>query len=201
MSPEMNAADWALTLELLRACLPVRGARAKDDRLCLQALHHCTIHNITWRALPERFGNGRSIWQRFDGLGKAGVFGDFFAMLAGLRGMGHPVQMCDSTVIRAHVLCRRSEGGPAGRARGRSRGGFGTGISLKTDRDGLPIALKLTGGEASDSPMVVEALIDAGAHHAPRAVVADNVTDGGGLCDANRVMARKRGAIPVIPRR
>lgn len=35
---------------------------------------------------------------------------------------------------------------------GRSRGGFGTKIHLKTDFDGLPIAFDLTGGHAADSP-------------------------------------------------
>ena len=52
MSTKMNAADWDLALEAFRACLPVRGAKAKDDRLFLEALHHFTVRNITWRALP-----------------------------------------------------------------------------------------------------------------------------------------------------
>jgi len=42
-----------------------------------------------------------------------------------------------------------------------------------------------------------EALIDAGPDHAPRAVVADKGYDS----DANRTMARERGAVPVIPHR
>ena len=42
--------------------------------------------------------------------------------------------------------------GAAGQALGRSRGGFGTKIHLKTDFDGLPIAFDLTGGHAADSP-------------------------------------------------
>ena len=86
--------------------------------------------------------------------------------------------------------------GQAGQALGRSRGGFGTKIHLKTDHDGLQIAFELTGGEASDSPMF-EVLSDAGPDRTPRAVVADRGYDS----DANRVMARKRGAVPVIPHR
>ena len=42
-----------------------------------------------------------------------------------------------------------------------------------------------------------EALIDAGPDHAPRAVVVDKGYDS----DANRAMARERGAMPVIPHR
>jgi len=67
---------------------------------------------------------------------------------------------------------------------------------LKTDFDGLPIAFELTGGEAADSPQF-ETLIDAGPDVAARAVVADKGYDS----DANRALARQRGAVPVIPHR
>ena len=111
MSTRMNEADWELALDVFRACLPSRGAKAKDDRLFLEALHYFTVHNITWRALPERFGHWNSVWKRFDRLGKAGVFEDYFAMLAGLSGTAHLVQMFDSTVIRAHVSAAGAKGG------------------------------------------------------------------------------------------
>lgn len=67
---------------------------------------------------------------------------------------------------------------------------------MKTDHDGLPIAFELTGGEASDSPMF-EALIEAGPDAPPRAVVCDKGYDS----DANRAVARRHGAVPVIPYR
>ena len=111
MSTKMKEADWELALDVFRACLPARGAKAKNDRLFLEALHHFTVHNITWRALPERFGNWNSVWKRFDRLGKAGVFEDYLAMLAGLSGTAHLVQMFDSTVIRAHVSAAGAKGG------------------------------------------------------------------------------------------
>ena len=126
MSTKMNEADWELALDVFRACLPARGAKAKDDRLFLEALHHFTVHNITWRALPKRFGKWNSVWKRFDRLGKAGVFEDYFAMLAGLSGTAHLVQMFDSTVIRAHVSAAGAKGGKqdrrsVGRAAGSER--------------------------------------------------------------------------------
>jgi transposase len=67
---------------------------------------------------------------------------------------------------------------------------------LKTDFDGLPMAFELTGGEAADSPQF-ETLIDAGPDAVARAVVADKGYDS----DANRALARQRGAVPVIPHR
>jgi transposase len=111
MSTKMNELDWEIALEVFRACLPARGAKAKDDRLFLEALHFFAVHNITWRALPERFGLWNSVWKRFDRLSRAGTFEDFFAMLAGLSGTAHLVQMFDSTVIRAHVSAAGAKGG------------------------------------------------------------------------------------------
>ena len=111
MSTKMNDADWEIALEVFRACLPARGAKAKDDGRFLEALHFFAVHNITWRALPERFGLWNSVWKRFDRLSRAGVFEDFFAMLAGLSGTAHLVQMFDSTVIRAHVSAAGAKGG------------------------------------------------------------------------------------------
>jgi len=114
MSLRMNEADWKVALEAFRACLPARGAKAKDDRLFLEALHFFAIHNITWRALPERFGNWNSVWKRFHRLSKAGVFEDVFALLASLSGTAHLVQMFDSTIIRAHVSAAGAKGGKRG---------------------------------------------------------------------------------------
>ena len=110
MSTKMTDADWEIALEVFRACLPARGANAKDDRRFLEALHFFTVHNITWRALPDRFGLWNSVWKRFDRLSRAGTFEDFFAMLAGLSGTAHLVQMFDSTVIRAHVSAAGAKG-------------------------------------------------------------------------------------------
>lgn len=111
MSTKMTDEDWGLALEVFRVCLPARGAKARNDRLFLEALHYFTVHNISWRALPERFGRWNSVWKRFDRLGKAGVFEDYVALLAGPSTTSHLVQMFDSTVIRAHVSAAGAKGG------------------------------------------------------------------------------------------
>ena len=72
MSTRMTEADWELSLEVFRACLPARGAKARDDRPLLEALHHFTVHKITWRALPERFGKWNNVSKRFDPVGPRG---------------------------------------------------------------------------------------------------------------------------------
>ena len=57
MSTKMTEEDWELAIELFRQCLPRRGRKGRDNRLFLEALHYFAVHNITWRALPERFGH------------------------------------------------------------------------------------------------------------------------------------------------
>ncbi|WP_367187038.1 transposase [Neomegalonema sp.] len=59
----MTDGDWVVALEVFRASLPRRGDRGRDNRLFLEALHYCAVHNITWRALPERFGKRDSVWR------------------------------------------------------------------------------------------------------------------------------------------
>jgi transposase len=111
MSTKMSETDWVNTLTVFRACLPRRGAKGRDDRLFLEALHYFAVHNVTWRALPERFGNWNSVWKRFDRLSKAGVFEAFFDTLAGMSSTAHLIQMFDSTVVRAHVSAAGAKGG------------------------------------------------------------------------------------------
>ncbi|WAJ29467.1 transposase [Jeongeupella avenae] len=114
MSTTMTERDMAVALEVLRASLPRRGDKGRNDRLFLEALHYFSTHNITWRALPERFGKWNSVWKRFDRLSKAGVFEIFFDHLASLSSSAHLVQMFDSTVVRAHVSAAGAKGGRRG---------------------------------------------------------------------------------------
>src|SRR5512134_3820995 len=111
MSTTMTEQDWEVALAAFRASLPRRGAKARDDRLFVEALHDFAVHNITWRALPERFGQWNSVWKRFDRLSKAGVFEMFFDPLACLSSSAHLVQMFDSPVVRAPVLAAGAKGG------------------------------------------------------------------------------------------
>lgn len=111
MSTRMADEDWVVALEVFRASLPRRGDKGRDDRLFLEALHYFSVHNITWRALPERFGKWNSVWRRFDRLSRSGTFEMFFEHLASLSASRDLVQMFDSTVVRAHVSAAGAKGG------------------------------------------------------------------------------------------
>src|SRR3954471_5939554 len=194
MLTRMTEEDWATVLEVFRACRSRRGAKGRNDRIFLEALHYFAVHNITWRALPETFGNWNSVWKRFWRLSQVGVFEAFFDALAATSRTAHLVQMLDSTIVRAHVSAAGAKGGQQDQALGRSRGGFSTKIHLKVDLDGLPLAFHLTGGEASDSRNF-EVLLDLGPDITPRAAITDKGYD----AKANREAARRRGICPVIP--
>ena len=77
MSTKMTDDDWTNALAVFRASLLRRGAKGRDDRIFLAALHYFSVHHITWRALPERFGKWNRVWKRFDRLSKAGEFEEF----------------------------------------------------------------------------------------------------------------------------
>ncbi len=111
MLTRMTDEEWALVLDLFRACRSRRGAKGRDDRRFLEALHYFAVHNITWRALPAEYGNWNSVGKRFWRLSRSGVFEIFFEMLASLSRTAHLVQMFDSTVVRAHVSAAGAKGG------------------------------------------------------------------------------------------
>ena len=53
MLTQMGEDEWATVLKLFRACRSRRGDKGRNDRIFLEALHYFTVHNITWRALPD----------------------------------------------------------------------------------------------------------------------------------------------------
>ena len=115
MLTRMTEQDWATVLEVFRACRSRRGAKGRNDRRFLEAVHYFCVHNITWRALPAECGNWNSIWKRFWRLSRAGVFEAFFDALAGMSRTAHLVQMFDSTIVRAHVSAAGAKGGKIAR--------------------------------------------------------------------------------------
>ncbi len=115
MLTRMTDEEWAIVLDLFRACRSRRGDKGRDDRRFLEALHYFSVHSITWRALPAEFGPWNSVWKRFWRLSRAGVFEAFFEALAGLSRTAHLVQMFDSTVVRAHVSAAGAKGGRTAR--------------------------------------------------------------------------------------
>jgi transposase len=107
----MTEQDWLVALEVFDAVQSSRGEPGHNDRKFLGAIHYFTVHSITWRALPEEFGNWNSVWKRFWRLSRSGVFEAFFQLLAECSGTAHLIQFFDSTTARAHVSAAGAKGG------------------------------------------------------------------------------------------
>ena len=117
MLTTMTEADWTIVLQIFGASRSRRGDKGRDDRKFLEALHYFVVHNITWRALPARFGHWNSVWKRFWRLSRTGTFEAFFDALAAMSETAHLVQMFDSTVVRAHVSAAGGKGAKQSGAR------------------------------------------------------------------------------------
>ena len=115
MLTTMTEADWMIVLRVFEASRSRRGDKGRDDRKFLEALHYFVVHNITLRALPEKFGHWNSVWKRFWRLSRSGVFEAFFQMLAEFSQTAHLVQLFDSTTARAHVSAAGAKGGSSAR--------------------------------------------------------------------------------------
>ena len=94
----MTERDWAFTLEVFDTVQRNQGEPGHDDRKFLKAIHYFTVHSITWRALPNEFGNWNSVWKRFWRLSRSGVFEAFFQILAECSETAHLIQFFDSTL-------------------------------------------------------------------------------------------------------
>ncbi len=103
--------DLDLLVPLFESCLEPRGAKARDNRLFLQAIIYFSVHSIHWRALPIEFGQWNSVWRRFSRLSKNGTFERLFDTLAECGAAAHLAQMIDSTVVRAHISAAGAKGG------------------------------------------------------------------------------------------
>jgi transposase len=105
MLTAMTEEDWTIVLRVFAASRWRRGDKGRNDRKFLEALHYFVVHNITWQALPEKFGHWNSVWKRFWRLSRSGTFEAFFDALAAMSETAHLVQMFDSTVVRAADQC------------------------------------------------------------------------------------------------
>ncbi len=51
----MTEDDWATVLRVFAASCSRRGAKGRNDRRFLEALHYFTVHNITWPSPARGF--------------------------------------------------------------------------------------------------------------------------------------------------
>ena len=79
------------------------GGTAADNRLFVEAVLFRFRAGVPWRDLPERFGDWKIVYQRFNRWAKSGVFERVFRLLASDH--DNESMMIDATIVRAHQHC------------------------------------------------------------------------------------------------
>ena len=76
------------------------GGTAEDNRLFVEAVLYRFRTGCPWRDLPARFGDFKTVHQRFSRWAKSGVFGRIFKLLSSDH--DNEYMMIDATIVRAH---------------------------------------------------------------------------------------------------
>ena len=142
--------QWSRIEHLLPGRAGQLGAKARDNRLFVNAVLHCCRAGITGRDLPEYFGDFRVVHLRHSRWSKSGVWTRVFEVLAQDADNEHV--MIDSTIVRAHQRSAgtKKKGLENDQAIGRSRSGLSTKIHATVDALGNPTGFHLTAGQAHD---------------------------------------------------
>ena len=164
------------------------GGTAADNRLFVEAVLFRFRAGIPWRDLPERFGDWKIVYQRFNRWAKSGVFEGVFRLLASDHDSEY--MMIDATIVRAR---RHSAGGRKKTARKPSAdpaADLTTKIHALVDALGNPVEVMLSPGQDHDltcDQSLIEA-VD------PGALIADKAFD----ADAFIAVLNDRAIVPVI---
>ena len=97
---ELSNEDWERVSSLLPGQPGRPGDNAKDNRLFLNAVFWIAKTGVSWRDLPERFGNWNTVFRRFSRWSERGVWESIFKALNSDSDL--ECLMIDSTVNRAH---------------------------------------------------------------------------------------------------
>ena len=115
--------QWARVEHLLPGRVGHVGGTAADNRLFVDAALYRYRAGIPWADLPERFGEAKSVRQRFRRWAKGGVWRRVFEALS--ADADDEYAALDATIVRAHqhsagarkegaTATRRSAGAGAG---------------------------------------------------------------------------------------
>ena len=96
----------------LRPLLPIRpqGRKAtRGDRLFVDAVIYRARTGVPWRDLPERFGNWKSVYNRFRNWSEKDCWAQIFRQLR--IDVDDTASIADGSVVRAHQDASGGKGG------------------------------------------------------------------------------------------
>ena len=117
---DLTDSEW----RILDPLLPDRGERGPaipDKRRTVNGILWVLRTGAPWRDMPERYGNGNSVFIRFTRWSKLGVWDAAFETLASLGPAADTERAIDSTIVRAHQHAAGVKGGIKIRKRSAAR--------------------------------------------------------------------------------
>lgn len=110
---ELSDKEWARIEPLLPA---PRGRRSlKGERKFISAVYWLTRTGCPWRDLPRRYGNWKSVYNRFNNWSKRGVWERLFKVVQIEKNPPVPredASIVDGSNVRAHLDAAGGKGGP-----------------------------------------------------------------------------------------
>lgn len=110
----LKDAQWDRIKDLLPGRAGTPGARAKDNRLFVDAVLYRYRSGGAWRDLPARFGDWKNIHRRHSRWSDTAVWLRVFSHLSADK--DNEYAMIDATIVRAHQhSAGYKKGGPTNR--------------------------------------------------------------------------------------
>ncbi|MFI8978047.1 IS5 family transposase [Nocardia asteroides] len=205
---DLSDAQWARLEPLLPRGKKAGRAPQWTRRQLIDGIRWRTRVGSPWRDVPVQYGSWQAVYVLFRRWQHNGSWLLIWKMLQVYAADAIDWRVSvDSTVVRAHqhaAGARAGAGGePADHALGRSRGGWTTKLHLACEQGLKPLAIRLTAGQAGDSPQL-PAVLDAvavprlgggRARQRPERVLADKAYSS----RANRAWLRRHGIAATIP--
>ena len=138
--------------QIIQPILPSkpRGVPRVDDRRVLNGIFWVLRSGAPWRDLPDQYGPSTTCYSRFVRRRRAGVWDRIMGGISAAHDAA--VLMIDTSVVRVrqHRSCIANS---SEQHICRSRGGLTSKIHVVVDAKGLPMRLRLTGGQVHDKKL------------------------------------------------
>jgi transposase len=131
------------------------GRKRLDDRKVLCGILFVLYTGIPWRYLPKElgFGSGMTCWRRLREWNEAGVWQRLHELLLAELRAADMLDFSRAAVDSSHL--RAMKGGPATGPSPVDRGKPGSKHHLIVEAHGIPLAVKLTGGNRNDVTQLI----------------------------------------------
>lgn len=195
--------------EKIQALLPEndgRGRNYRDHRRVIEGILWRLRTGAPWRDIPDVFGPWSTIYDRYRRWTQSGIWEDIFNQINEFcdrhKQLDWSAHFVDGTSIRAHQ--KAAGGKPTTNGLGWSRGGFGTKIHVRFDRNGNLLNVEVTEGQRNEIT-VFETLMNSGAvrqsHGRPKLRPEAIVGDKGYNARWLRDWAHQKHMACVVPKR